>query len=48
MENQKNLELRAEIDRLLRKQAQVLESRSYGTATDSELVEYEVRQEIVR
>lgn len=48
MEIQRKEELRAEIERLLRKQAKVLEARSYGTATDAELLEYEVRQEIVR
>jgi len=40
-------ELRAELRELLKKQANVLESRSFGTATDTELLEYEIRQEIV-
>ena len=40
-------ELRAELDLLLRKQAAILESRSFGSASDTELIEYEVRQEIV-
>jgi hypothetical protein len=48
MENQREEEVRAELDRLLRQQAKVLESRSLGTATEVELLEYEIRQEIVR
>lgn len=48
MENQRKEEMRAELDRLLRQQDKVLESRSFGTATEVELLEYEVRQEIVR
>jgi hypothetical protein len=40
-------EMRAELDVLLKKQAQILESRSLGSATDTELLEYEIRQEVV-
>jgi hypothetical protein len=40
-------EMRAELDVLLKKQAQTLESRSLGSATDTELLEYEIRQEVV-
>jgi hypothetical protein len=40
-------ELRAELDQLLRKQTEVLESRSFGAATDTEILEYEIRQEII-
>jgi hypothetical protein len=40
-------ELRAQLNLLLKKQAQVLESRTLGAATDTELLEYEIRQEIV-
>jgi hypothetical protein len=47
MEQHRVDELRAVLDLLLRKQAAVLESRSFGSASDTELVEYEVRQEIV-
>lgn len=47
MENYRVDELRAELDQLLKKQAEVLESRSLGAATDTELLEYEIRQEIV-
>lgn len=39
--------MRTELNQLLRKQVEVLESRSLGTATDSDLLEYEVRQEII-
>ena len=40
-------ELRAELNQLLKKQAEVLQTRSAGAATDTELVEYEIRQEVV-
>ena len=40
-------ELRIELNELLRKQNQVLESRLLGTASDAELLEYEVRQEVI-
>jgi hypothetical protein len=39
--------LRAELNQLLRKQTEVLESRSFGAATDAEILEYELRQEII-
>jgi len=29
------------------KQTEVLESRSFGAATDTEILEYEIRQEII-
>ena len=48
MENYRADELRAELDQLLKKQAEVLQSRTFGTASDTDLLEYEVRQEIVR
>jgi hypothetical protein len=47
MENYRADELRAELDQLLKKQAEVLQSRTFGTASDTDLLEYEVRQEIV-
>jgi hypothetical protein len=47
MENSRVDEMRAELDVLLKKQAQVLESRSLGSATETELLEYEIRQEVV-
>jgi len=47
METRRTEEIRAELKELLRKQHEVLESRILGTASDSELLEYEVRQEIV-
>jgi len=40
-------QLRIELDGLIHKQHEVLESRMLGTASDSELVEYEIRQEII-
>ena len=47
MEDHRVDKLRAELNQLLRKQVEVLESRSLGTATDTELLEYEIRQEII-
>jgi DNA-binding NarL/FixJ family response regulator len=40
-------QLRFELNQLLRKQREVLESRMLGTASDDDLLEYEVRQEII-
>ena len=39
--------LRHELNQLLKEQADVLETRSLGTATDTDVLEYEIRQEIV-
>jgi hypothetical protein len=40
-------QLRSELNSLLRKQHEVLESRMLGAASDEDLLEYEVRQEII-
>jgi hypothetical protein len=40
-------QLRFELTQLPRKQRQVLDSRMLGTASDDELLEYEVRQDII-
>ena len=40
-------ELRAELAQLLRKQNHLLESRTFGSATDAEILEYELRQEVI-
>lgn len=48
MENhQTTEELRLELDALLRKQHQVLECRMLGSASEDDLLEYEIRQEII-
>ena len=39
--------LRKELGELLRKQSEVLESRTFGAATDTDILEYEIRQEII-
>ena len=39
--------LRKELNQLLRKQNEVLESRAFGAATDTDILEYEIRQEII-
>jgi hypothetical protein len=48
MENSRVDELRAEVSRLLKKQSEVLESRTFGAATDTEILEYEIRQEVIQ
>jgi hypothetical protein len=40
-------ELRSEVNELLHKQREVLETRMLGAASDAELLEYEIRQEII-
>jgi hypothetical protein len=40
-------EMRLELNALLRKQNEVLESRMLGTASEDDLLEYEIRQEII-
>jgi len=49
MENRPNSqeELRAELAQLLRKQNELLEARTFGSATDAEILEYELRQEAI-
>ena len=47
MESNRSEELRSELNQLLKKQADVLESRSLGTASDSDLIEYEIRQDVI-
>jgi hypothetical protein len=47
MENYRVEELRAELDQLLKRQTEVLESRSFGAATGTEILEYEIRQEVI-
>ncbi len=47
MEDVRVYELRAELNQLLRKQVEVLESRNLGTATDTDVLEYEIRQEMI-
>jgi len=47
MENSHVEALRDEVSRLLKKQTEVLESRSFGTVSDNEILEYELRQEMI-
>jgi len=47
MESRHIEELRVELTGLLQKQNEVLESRMLGSASESDLLEYEIRQEIV-
>jgi hypothetical protein len=47
MEGLRIEELRVELTELLRKQNEVLESRMLGSASETELLEYEIRQEVV-
>jgi hypothetical protein len=39
--------LRKELGELLRKQTEVLEARTFGAATDTDILDYEIRQEII-
>lgn len=47
MANYEMEQLRGELNTLLRKQREILESRMLGTASDDDLLEYEIRQEII-
>ncbi len=47
MENHRIEELRAELNYLLKKQTEVLELRTFGGASDAEILEYEIRQEVI-
>lgn len=47
MEGHRTDELRTELFQLLDKQKEVLQSRTFGSANDTELLEYEIRQEII-
>lgn len=47
MENRRVEELRVELNQLLEKQMEVLELRTFGEATDNELLEYEIRQDVI-
>jgi len=47
MENDRAEDLRTQLDQLLKKQSEVLESRSFGAATDTEILEYEIRREVI-
>ena len=40
-------ELRIELAQLLRKQSELLESRTFGSATEVEILEYELRQDVI-
>ena len=40
-------ELRVELNALLCKQREVLDARMLGTASEADLLEYEIRQEII-
>ena len=48
MENYHVEELRAELNQLLKQQTEVLESRSFGAVTDTEILEYEIRREVIQ
>ena len=39
--------LRKELSKLLQKQNEVLESQTFGAATDTDILEYEIRQGII-
>jgi hypothetical protein len=39
--------LRSELNQLLQKQSEILEARVFGGISDAEILEYDIRQEIV-
>lgn len=47
MEDHHIEEMRLELNDLLHKQRDVLESRMLGSASDEDLLEYEIRQKII-
>jgi len=47
MENRCKEALRSELVQLLRRQNELLKLRSFGGATDTEILEYELRQEVI-
>jgi outer membrane lipopolysaccharide assembly protein LptE/RlpB len=47
MEDRHTKQLRFELEELLHKQREVLDSRMLGTASETDVLEYEVRQEII-
>ena len=47
METRRIEALRSELNQLLKKQTEVLESRVFGGATDTELLEYDLREEVI-
>jgi hypothetical protein len=48
MDRQSSQELRIELERLLRKQSKTLEARLAGRVNDTEILKYEIRQEVIR
>lgn len=47
MEDRYSEQLRRELSELLRKQREVLESRMLGSASDDDLLDYEIRQDMI-
>ena len=47
MEGRYSEELRDELTRLLRKQTEALESPTFGSATDTDILECAIRQEVI-
>ncbi len=39
--------LRTELDRLLRKQGETLKAREAGSASETEILEYDLRQDVI-
>ncbi|HET6180535.1 MAG TPA: hypothetical protein VFE61_26695 [Candidatus Sulfotelmatobacter sp.] len=39
--------VRAELNQLLRKQSEILKARIHGGVSDTELLEYDLRQEVI-
>jgi len=48
METQSSQELRTNLERLLKEQSKTLEDRLAGRVSDTEILKYEIRQEVIR
>jgi hypothetical protein len=47
MHSRSTEELRSELNQLLHKQREVLDTRMLGAASEAELLEYEIRQDVI-
>jgi hypothetical protein len=47
MESHRMEELRAELNHLLMRQTEVLELRTLGEASETDILEYEIRREVI-
>lgn len=48
MDDRHTEKLRFELNELLRRQREILDARMFGTASDADVLEYEIRQDVIR